>query len=84
VAIKSHVGYFRKYWRSVVELRSRDSIRVRRLRGEALHVSGGYWILDDPTVSDCPGGEEAVEDLLIRRRGLNSDQVYLHYLFRQP
>jgi hypothetical protein len=47
-------------------------------------VSGGYWILDDPTVSDCPGGEEAMEDLLIPRDGVNSEHVYLHYLFRQP
>jgi hypothetical protein len=47
-------------------------------------VSGGYWILDDPMVSDCLGAAEAMEDLLIRRDGLNSEQVYPHYLFRQP
>jgi cephalosporin hydroxylase len=47
-------------------------------------VSGGYWILDDPLVSDCLGAAEAMEDLLIRRDGLNSEQVYPHYVFRQP
>jgi hypothetical protein len=47
-------------------------------------VSGGYWILDDPMVSDCLGAAEAMEDLLIRRDGLNSEQVYPHYVFRQP
>jgi hypothetical protein len=47
-------------------------------------VSCGYWILDGPTLSDYPGAEEAMEDLLIRRDELNSEQVYLHYLFRQP
>jgi hypothetical protein len=47
-------------------------------------VSGGYWILDDPMVSDCIGAAEAMEDLLIRRDGLNSEQVFPHYVFRQP
>ena len=47
-------------------------------------VAGGYWILDDPMVSDCLGAAEAMEDLLIRRDGLNSEQVYPHYVFRQP
>lgn len=47
-------------------------------------VAGGYWILDDPMVSDCLGAAEAMEDLLIRRDGLNSEQVFPHYIFRQP
>jgi hypothetical protein len=47
-------------------------------------VSGGYWILDDPQVSDCLGAAEAMEDLFIRRDCLNSEQVYPHYVFRQP
>ena len=47
-------------------------------------VSGGYWIFDDPMVSDCLGAAEAMEDLLIRRDGLNSEQVFPHYVFRQP
>jgi hypothetical protein len=47
-------------------------------------VSGGYWILDDPMVADCIGAAEAMEDLLIRRDGLNSEQVFPHYVFRQP
>jgi Macrocin-O-methyltransferase (TylF) len=47
-------------------------------------VSGGYWILDDPMVADCLGAAEAMEDLLIRRDGLSSEQVFPHYVFRQP
>ena len=47
-------------------------------------ISGGYWILDDPMVADCLGATEAMEDLLIRRDGLNSEQVFPHYVFRQP
>jgi predicted O-methyltransferase YrrM len=47
-------------------------------------VSGGYWIFDDPTVAGCLGAAEAMEDLLIRRDGLNSEQVFPHYVFRQP
>ncbi len=47
-------------------------------------VAGGYWIFDDPMVADCLGAAEAMEDLLIRRDRLNSEQVYPHYVFRQP
>jgi hypothetical protein len=47
-------------------------------------VSGGYIIFDDGLVSSCLGATEAVEDLLIRRDGLNSEQVYPHYVFRAP
>jgi hypothetical protein len=34
-------------------------------------------------VFDCIGAAEAM-DLLIRRDGLNSEQVFPHYVFRQP
>jgi hypothetical protein len=54
-------------------------LRPLARRGQGM-VSGGYWILDDPMVSDCLGAAEAMEDLLIRRDGLNSEQVYPHYL----
>jgi hypothetical protein len=47
-------------------------------------VPGGYWVFDDPLVADCLGAAEAVEDLLIKRDGLNSEQVYPHYVFREP
>lgn len=45
-------------------------------------VDGGYLVFDDATVSSCIGATEAVEDLLIRRDGLNSEQIYPHYVFR--
>jgi predicted O-methyltransferase YrrM len=47
-------------------------------------MPGGYWVFDDPFVADCAGAAEAVEDLLIRRDGLNSEQLYPHYVFREP
>ena len=47
-------------------------------------VPGGYWVFDDPLVADCLGAAEAVEDLLIKRDGLNSEQLYPHYVFREP
>jgi predicted O-methyltransferase YrrM len=43
---------------------------------------GGYIIFDDAQTSSCLGATEAVEDLLIRRDGLSSEQVYPHYVFR--
>jgi hypothetical protein len=47
-------------------------------------VPGGYWVFDDPFAADCLGAAEAVEDLLINRDGLNSEQLYPHYVFREP
>jgi len=45
-------------------------------------VDGGYLVFDDATVSSCIGATEVVEDLLIRRDGLNSEQIWPHYVFR--
>jgi predicted O-methyltransferase YrrM len=47
-------------------------------------MPGGYWVFDDPFVADCLGAAEAVEDVLIKRDGLNSEQLYPHYVFREP
>jgi hypothetical protein len=47
-------------------------------------VPGGYWVFDDPLTAACIGAAEAVEDLLIKRDGLNSEQLYPHYVFREP
>lgn len=47
-------------------------------------VPGGYIVLDDALFSSCLGATEVVEDLLIRRDGLNSEQIYPHYVFRAP
>jgi hypothetical protein len=45
-------------------------------------VEGGYIVFDDATVSSCIGATEAVEDLLIRRDGLHSEQIWPHFVFR--
>jgi predicted O-methyltransferase YrrM len=45
-------------------------------------VPGAYLVFDDATVSSCIGATEVVEDLLIRRDGLNSEQIYPHFVFR--
>jgi hypothetical protein len=45
-------------------------------------IPGGYLVFDDATVSSCLGATEAVEDLLIRRDGLNSEQIFPHFVFR--
>jgi predicted O-methyltransferase YrrM len=47
-------------------------------------VPGGYWIFDDAFIPDCIGEAEAIEDLLIRRDGLNSEQLFPHCVFREP
>jgi len=45
-------------------------------------VDGGYIVFDDATVSSCISATEVVEDLLIRRDGLNSEQIWPHFVFR--
>jgi len=47
-------------------------------------VPGGYMAFDDATVSSCLGATEAVESLLIRRDGLNAEQIWPHFVFRAP
>ncbi len=47
-------------------------------------VPGGYLVFDDATVSSCIGAAEAVEEYVIRRDGLHSEQVFPHYVFRAP
>jgi predicted O-methyltransferase YrrM len=45
-------------------------------------VPAGYIVFDDAQTSSCLGATEAVEDLLIRRDGLNSEQIFPHFVFR--
>lgn len=43
---------------------------------------GGYLVFDDATVSSCLGATEVVESVLIRRDGLNSEQIFPQFVFR--
>lgn len=45
-------------------------------------VEGGYYVFDDATMSSCLGATNAVEKLVIRRDGLNCEQIYPHFVFR--
>lgn len=45
-------------------------------------VEGGNIIFNDVKVSSRIGDTGVVEDLLIRRDGLNSEQIRPHYVFR--
>jgi len=45
-------------------------------------VDGGYIVFDDANTATCLGATEVVEDLLIRREGLNSEQIWPQYVFR--
>ncbi len=47
-------------------------------------VPGAYVVLDDATESSCLGATEAVEEVLIRRDGLCSEQIFPHFVFRYP
>ena len=45
-------------------------------------ADGGYIVFDDALYSSCLGATEAVEDLAIRRDGLNCEQIFPHFVFR--
>jgi cephalosporin hydroxylase len=45
-------------------------------------IKGGYCIFDDATEPSCIGATSAVEELVIREEGLNSEQIYPHFVFR--
>lgn len=45
-------------------------------------VPGGYIVFDDATTSSCIGATEVVEDLVVRRDGLSSEQIHPHFVFR--
>jgi len=45
-------------------------------------VSGGYYVFDDATTSSCLGATEAVEEVLIQRDRLFSEQIFPHFVFR--
>lgn len=44
----------------------------------------GYMVFDDATVSSCIGATEAVEEVVIQRDRLFSEQIYPHFVFRAP
>lgn len=46
-------------------------------------VPGGYVVFDDATEASCLGATEAVERELIQK-GLCSEQIFPHYVFRYP
>jgi len=45
-------------------------------------VPKGYFVFDDSTEADCMGATEVVEDIVIRRDGLLSEQIFPHHVFR--
>lgn len=45
-------------------------------------VRGAYVVFDDPLYSSCLGAMEAVEETYVQGRGLLSEQVYPHLVFR--
>lgn len=47
-------------------------------------VEGGYLVFDDAVYSSCLGATEAVEELAIRRDGLNCEQIFPQFVFRAP
>jgi Macrocin-O-methyltransferase (TylF) len=47
-------------------------------------VQDGYIVFDDAATSTCIGATEVVEEHLIRKDGLHSEQIWPHFVFRSP
>lgn len=45
-------------------------------------TNGGYIVFDDATAPTCIGATQAVEELVIQRDGLFSEQIFPHFVFR--
>lgn len=60
----------------------RSAVAYSYERTKALMVKGGYWVFDDALASTCIGATEAIEEILIQRDQLLSEQIYPHYVFR--
>jgi hypothetical protein len=45
-------------------------------------VKGGYIVFDDTLASSCIGATDVVEQILIARDNLRSEQIYPHHVFR--
>lgn len=59
-----------------------SSVRTSYEMVKSYLVDDGYIVFDDATLSSCTGATEVVEDLVIRRDHLNSEQIFPHYVFR--
>lgn len=47
-------------------------------------IPRSYIAFDDALFSSCLGATEVVENLVVRRDGMNCEQVYPHFVFRAP
>ena len=61
-----------------------DAVKVSYDLSKPHMVPMGYYVFDDATVSSCIGAAEAVEELVIQRDGLFSEQIFPHFVFRKP
>jgi hypothetical protein len=62
----------------------RDSVACAYEATLPFMVPGGYVVFDDSTTSSCLGATEVVEEIVVRRDGLLSEQIYPHHVFRAP
>lgn len=59
-----------------------DSVLYAYSAAKPYMVRNGYYVFDDSTEPTCMGATEVVEDIVIRRDGLLSEQIFPHHVFR--
>jgi hypothetical protein len=77
--VMQHAG---QIWLAHIDCDIASSARYSYEAVKSHMMDGGYLVFDDATVSSCIGATEAVGDLRIRREGLNSKQVYPHFVLQ--
>ena len=61
-----------------------EAVKDAYLASKNYIIPHGYYVFDDAPSSSCIGANEAVEELVIRRDNLFSEQSFPHYVFRAP
>ena len=61
-----------------------EAVKYAYLVSKPYMVQMGYYVFDDANAASCIGATEAVEDFVIRRDGLHSEQIFPHFVFRHP
>lgn len=59
-----------------------DAVKFAYEASTSHMVPGGYYIFDDATAASCIGATEVVEDVVVRRDGRLSEQIFPHFVFR--
>lgn len=59
-----------------------EGVKYSYLASKPYMVDRGYYVFDDSVSGSCLGATQAVEEVVIQRDGLLSEQIFPHHVFR--